>query len=90
MVSWVRDTVQGYYQDRFIHQVCIRTLWGQSQNTLHWTKGGGDFRVIFAEGKFDRSELCKGNISKQKGKWHLVLNVSKSKSMEDILKRVVL
>ena len=73
--------MQGHYQDRFIHQVCLRTLSGQSQNTLHWTKGRGDFRVIFAEGKFNFSELRKQKICKQKAKWHLALNVSKSKNM---------
>ena len=52
MVSWVR---------RMVHQGCIRTLFGQIQNTLHWIKRRGDSRVIFAEGKFHLSELYAGN-----------------------------
>ena len=35
----------------------------------------------FAEGKFDLSELRKRNICKQNSKWHVALNVSKSKNM---------
>ena len=44
-------------------------------------QGRGDDRVIIAGGKFDFSELSKGNIFKQKEKWQLVLNVSKSTDM---------
>ena len=40
MVSCIWDTVEGHYQDGFIHQGCLRTL---------GTKGRGDFRVICAE-----------------------------------------
>ena len=72
MVSWVR---------RMVHQGCIRTLLGQNQNTLHWTKRRGDSRVIFAEGKFHLSELHAVNIWKPKAKWYIVLNASKSKIM---------
>ena len=72
MVSWVR---------RMVHQGCIRTLLGQNQNTLHWTKKRGDSSVIFAEGKFHLSELHAGNICKPKAKWYIVLNASKSKIM---------
>ena len=64
-----------------VHQGCIRMLLGQNQNTLHWTKRRGDFRVIFAEGKFDLSELHAGNICKPKAKWYIVINASKSKNM---------
>ena len=34
-----------------------------------------------AERKFDLSELRTGNICKQKAKWHIALNESKSKNM---------
>ena len=37
-------------------------------------------RVIFAEGKFDLSELRKENICKQKAKWHFDLNVPESEN----------
>ena len=52
---WCKVTIK---KDSFIHQDCIRT----NQNNLNWTKGRGDFSVIFAEWKFDLSEMRKGNM----------------------------
>ena len=41
---------------------------------------------MFADGKFDLSELRKGNLCQQEAKWHLVFNLSKSKNMRRYFK----
>ena len=81
MVSWVRDTVQGRYQDRFINQAVLERYKYKAKILYTKPKEEEIFRVIFVKGKFDLSELRKGNICKQKTKWHIVLNISKSKNM---------